>query len=154
MTEMPKKTTFDREVLERYFTFLETMTAANLSALREHCHADVHFRDPFNNVRGVDRYIRIMEETFENLKDVRFEIIEKAYYDDGAFLKWHFHFRLGKEPEKIVGVTQGKAKEGRIIAHLDYWDAGERIYAKVPVVGGLIRFMRRKLSINEDNVAA
>lgn len=155
MNEMTNNTMFDRQVLEGYFAYLETMTAENVSDLANHCSQDMHFRDPFNNVKGVDKYIKIMKEAFHDLDNVRFEILETSWSGQGAFIKWHFHFKLGKgDMEKITGVSEVKTSEGKIVCHLDYWDSGERIFAKIPVVGGLYRFIRKKLSINEDNVSA
>jgi hypothetical protein len=38
------------------------------------------------------------------------------------------------------------APDGRIAYHRDYWDTGEELYAKLPVIGIAIRFLRRKLA--------
>jgi steroid delta-isomerase len=34
--------------------------------------------------------------------------------------------------------------DGRIAQHRDYWDAAEELYEKLPVIGGLMRWMRRR----------
>ena len=33
---------------------------------------------------------------------------------------------------------------GRVAVHRDYWDAAEELYEKLPVVGGLMRWLRRR----------
>jgi hypothetical protein len=37
------------------------------------------------------------------------------------------------------------AEDGRIAWHRDYWDTGEELYAKLPLLGVLIRWLQRKL---------
>jgi hypothetical protein len=34
--------------------------------------------------------------------------------------------------------------EGRITLHRDYWDAAEELYEKLPVIGGLMRWLKRR----------
>jgi len=32
---------------------------------------------------------------------------------------------------------------GKVVLHRDYWDAAEELYAKLPVLGGLMRYLKR-----------
>jgi hypothetical protein len=34
--------------------------------------------------------------------------------------------------------------QGLIVLHRDYWDAAEELYEKLPVVGALMRWLRRR----------
>jgi hypothetical protein len=34
--------------------------------------------------------------------------------------------------------------DGRIAVHRDYWDAAEELYAKLPLLGALMRALRRR----------
>ena len=36
------------------------------------------------------------------------------------------------------------AADGRITLHRDYWDAAEELYEKLPAVGALMRFLKRR----------
>ena len=36
------------------------------------------------------------------------------------------------------------AEDGRIRAHRDYWDAAEELYEKLPILGRLMRWLRRR----------
>jgi hypothetical protein len=35
---------------------------------------------------------------------------------------------------------------GRITMHRDYWDAAEELYEKLPVVGGLMRWLKGRVA--------
>jgi steroid Delta-isomerase len=36
------------------------------------------------------------------------------------------------------------AADGRIVYHRDYWDAAEEPYAKLPVLGAVVRALQRR----------
>jgi steroid delta-isomerase len=35
---------------------------------------------------------------------------------------------------------------GKVVYHRDYWDAAEELYAKLPLLGALMRWLRRRLA--------
>jgi hypothetical protein len=35
-------------------------------------------------------------------------------------------------------------EEGRVTMHRDYWDAAEELYEKLPVVGALMRWLKKR----------
>ena len=37
-------------------------------------------------------------------------------------------------------------RQGQIELHRDYWDAAEELYAKLPLVGGLMRWLQRRVN--------
>jgi hypothetical protein len=47
----------------------------------------------------------------------------------------------------IHGATHLRfAPDGRIAYHRDYWDAANELYAKLPLIGPVMRWLRRKLA--------
>ncbi|MCA0424309.1 MAG: nuclear transport factor 2 family protein, partial [Proteobacteria bacterium] len=36
------------------------------------------------------------------------------------------------------------AADGRIAEHRDYWDAAEELYEKLPAIGALMRWLKRR----------
>ena len=59
-------------VHERYRRYLEDLSSATLGDLETYVTADVRFKDPFNDVRGVDAMRRVFQHMFENVQDVKF----------------------------------------------------------------------------------
>ena len=53
---------------------------------------DVFFKDPFNELVGKDKLIKIFEHMFENLENPRFFILDTIENSEGAFLTWDFLF--------------------------------------------------------------
>ena len=112
---------------------------------------DAYFRDPFNEVTGVAEIARIFGAMFEHLDDVRFTILETVADDGGAMLTWDMSYRVRKwrphQSQVIHGATHLRfSPDGRIAYHRDYWDAANELYAKLPLIGPVMRWLRRKLA--------
>jgi len=112
-------------------------------------HPNASFKDPFNEVLGQAAIRRLFEHMFEALDDPRFVVTQAACEGDQAFLTWTFHFRRrgGGARMHILGATHlHYAPDGRVHLHRDYWDAAEELYAKLPVLGALMRWLQRRLA--------
>lgn len=126
----------------------EALSAATLEALLDLYADDARFKDPFNDVRGRRAIRKVFAHMFETLDEPRFRILEAFTEGDQAFLSWDFSFKRasGKPPMTIHGATHLQyADDGRIALHRDYWDAAEELYAKLPVLGVLMRVLQRRL---------
>jgi steroid Delta-isomerase len=135
----------------RMVAFFEQLVPADAERIGEFYAPDATFRDPFNDVRGVAEISRVFRHMFDELADCRFVITETITGDAGAFLVWDFSCRIRKwRPDvlrRIHGATHLKfAPDGKVAHHRDYWDAAEELYAKLPVIGPMMRFLQRKLS--------
>ncbi|WP_430398456.1 nuclear transport factor 2 family protein [Ferrovibrio sp.] len=141
------------KALDRYAQYYETLSPQSLPALRELVTPDVRFRDPFNEVRGVEPMLRAFAAMYEDCTDVRFIITGSVRQQDKAFLIWRFYFkprRLNATAAwEVEGVTELHfTPDGRVAAHLDHWDAGGQFYGRLPLIGPVIRFLRRRLGVH------
>jgi len=127
--------------------FYQTLTPASLVRLGEFYAADAHFKDPFNEVVGVAAIRRIFEHMFATADAPRFVVTRHIVQGDQAMLGWDFHLRLRGRGVVVRGVSHlGFDADGRVVLHRDYWDPAEELYAHLPLIGGLLRVLRRKLS--------
>jgi ketosteroid isomerase-like protein len=106
------------------------------------------FKDPFNTVQGLAAIRRIFSHMFETLDGPRFAIVSCVADADDAFLTWDFHFRrrgAGNRPMTIHGASHLRfGADGRVTLHRDYWDAAEELYEKLPLLGTLMRWLKRR----------
>jgi len=127
--------------------FFATLTRESVDGVRKVYAADATFKDPFNDVRGVERIEKIFAHMFDQVDAPRFVIVDTLADGDQAFLTWLFHFRRhGSRAEMTIrGATHLRFDAaGRIAMHRDYWDAAEELYEKLPLLGSLMRFLRRR----------
>lgn len=137
-------------VLDDLVAFYENLSLADVERLGNFYASDAYFKDPFNEVYGVEAIQRIFRHMFKQLEAPRFRICERIVDADGsAVLIWEFWFRsslLGGE-QVLRGASHLRFNdEGKVSLHRDYWDASEELYAKIPVLGGLVRLLRRHLA--------
>jgi steroid Delta-isomerase len=131
----------------RYVELFEHLAPERLAELAPLVTEDVHFRDPFNDVRGVAAFTRVLEDMFERTEAPRFEVLHWTADGHCGYIRWRFSARVPLLGQwRIEGVsTLEFAADGRIAEHLDYWDASA-VYARIPLLGALVRGVRRRLA--------
>ena len=140
-----------RAALQRLVEFWEELTPEAVERLETVYSADAYFRDPFNEVRGEAEVKRIFRHMFETLHEPRFMIREALLDGSTAVLVWDFDFRIKAVkpdlPRRIHGASHVRfSNDGHVIYHRDYWDAAGELYAQLPLIGPLVRWLGRKLA--------
>lgn len=136
-----------REAAERYRRFLETLTPANLAQLPKFVSDDVQFRDPFNDVCGTEAMTEVFRHMFEYVADIRFNVRHMAVEDNICLMVWHFEGKLSGKPWNFNGTSVVTfAEDGRVVSHVDHWDAARALYERVPLIGWLLRAIRRRIA--------
>ena len=134
--------------LKQYF---ETLTLESVQQMERFYTPDAYFRDPFNEVAGLDKVKPIFAHMFEALHEPRFVILEQVVQGDRVVLTWDFTFRIKSYKPDVTQCIHGLsllrlAADGRVAWHRDYWDAAGELYEKLPVIGGLMRWLKRKFA--------
>ena len=125
----------------------ETLTPESLARVGEHYAANAWFKDPFNEASGLDAIRRVFAHMFEMLEEPRFAVHERVINDEGALLTWEFGFTLRGRQLRVRGASHLKFNgRGKVVYHRDYWDTSEELYAKLPLLGALMRWLRRRLA--------
>jgi hypothetical protein len=137
--------------LARVIDYYETLDPAALSRLPEVYAAEARFKDPFNEVQGVAEIARVLEHMYRTLESPRFVIRSAVLEGNDAFLTWDFLFKLPRidrsREQRIHGATHLQFDgAGRVTLHRDYWDAAEELYEKLPAIGALMRWLRRRVA--------
>ncbi|MEX6723926.1 nuclear transport factor 2 family protein [Parapedomonas caeni] len=126
----------------------EALQPATLEALLAFYAEDARFKDPFNEVEGRAAIGAIFRHMFAALEAPRFVVHEQVAAGAQAFLAWEMHYRLRRlvrAPMVIRGASHLRFDDaGLVTEHRDYWDAAEEFYAKLPFVGGLMRWLARQ----------
>ena len=130
----------------RLADFYETLTPASIATLGDHYAPDARFKDPFNEVVGTAAIRRIFAHMFATTEAPRFEVTDRIEQGGQAMLGWTFRFALRGRALTVRGVTHLRFDaDDRVTLHRDYWDAAEELYEKLPLLGGLMRAVRRRL---------
>ncbi len=136
------------DAIARLRAYFEGLRREDLARIGEIYTDDAWFKDPFNEVRGPAAIARIFEHMFDTLQSPRFVVHEAVVDPAGSgqvFLTWDFLFERGSTPFTVRGASHLRlAADGRIAMHRDYWDAAEELWAKLPLIGPLLRWLTRR----------
>ncbi|SHH25755.1 nuclear transport factor 2 family protein [Massilia sp. CF038] len=134
--------------LKRLVHFFENISPESVRVELPTVYApQARFKDPFNDVNGHEAISAIFAHMFEQVEQPRFVVTGTVLQGQQAFLTWDFLFtmkRFSRTPQCIKGATHLVfGADGAVTLHRDYWDAAEELYEKLPVLGALMRWLKR-----------
>lgn len=131
--------------LDELLAWYGALTPESLIRVAAFYDINAHFKDPFNDVRGVANINAVFTHMFTNTENPRFIICEKIVNDQQAFVTWIFEFSIRGKAYNIAGGSHLKfSPNGMVVEHRDYWDAAEELFQKLPVIGAPIAWLRRR----------
>lgn len=135
--------------LERAIVFFETLSRERLADVASIYAPRARFVDPFSDLQGQEAIAAVFAHMFEQLEDPRFAVREAFGDSAQAFVAWDFDFAAagGGRQRRIHGSTHFRFDaDGRIELHRDYWDAAGELYETLPLLGAVMRWLRRRLA--------
>lgn len=133
----------------RVLRFYEALTPQSVHNASTVYAENARFIDPFNDVTGCTAIQRVFSHMFNTLDAPRFEVLSTLTEGNQAMLAWQFRFRRqGRLEEMLVqGVSHlHYDADGRVALHQDHWDPASQLYEQLPVLGSVLRWLRRRLS--------
>lgn len=135
--------------IDALVAWFEALSPESVQRIGEFYSTDAYFKDPFNEVIGIESVRQVYAHMFEQVAEPRFRVTERVLAANGAMLTWDFTFRF--KPGAALMTVRGASHlrfdaVGKIASHRDYWDTAEELYAKIPLLGALMRALRRRLS--------
>jgi ketosteroid isomerase-like protein len=135
--------------VQRVAAFFEALQPADVARMAEFYAPDARFKDPFNDVQGLEAIQRIFSHMFVALDQPRFVITQRIVQGRDCFLVWDFLFAFRGFHKGVTQTVRGGSHlqldaDGLITLHRDYWDAAEELYEKLPAVGALMRWLKRR----------
>jgi len=108
---------------------------------------DARFKDPFNLVFGRDAIRDIFLKMFEQVDSPQFVIREVLQQESSACLLWEFKFKFKRwdtSEKSLTGVSWLQFDHTNLVSsHTDYWDPTEGIYEHLPLIGSLMRGLKK-----------
>ena len=106
------------------------------------------FSDPFQSVKGLGEIYNIFLNMYKSLHNPRFVVDEVVSSDDVAYIRWRFYYSLSEsaKADSFTGVSRVTFTPGaKVKSHIDYWDAAEHVYEKIPLLGSILRYIKRRV---------
>ncbi len=121
----------------------------NLHLLEEVYHPEVVFEDAAHRLEGRAALYDYFQSLYANVNRCDFVIDEQQQVGDSGFLTWRMELLHPKlqngAPVLVNGASHLKFCQGLVIYHRDYFDLGEMLYENLPLLGALIKVVKRRL---------
>lgn len=137
--------------LEQLKSFYADMHSNDFSAIDTLYHPNIVFKDAVQEVHGREPLKAYFTHGLGNAEQCLFHFEQVSQSGNNAFLVWEMrlkHPSIGGGKEIIVpgaSWVQFDADSGLITLHRDFCDLGAMVYEHLPVIGFLVRKVRRHL---------
>jgi steroid Delta-isomerase len=124
----------------------ETLSPKTLGEIDNYYLPEVYFEDPFQSFNDRDGLEAVYRRMFEKLEQPRFTIDAQLDDHGQGVLIWRFEFGWRGRDHCIRGCSHLQFDaDGRVSCHRDYWDAAEHVYEHIPVLGAVLRFIKKRV---------
>jgi hypothetical protein len=137
--------------MENFLTTYQELTADNLHRLAEIYNEKIHFIDPAHEIHGLERLSSYFAGLYREVQSIGFRFNHPVKVDNEAYLQWLMslqHRKLqGGRTIFVPGASYLRfADNGKVDHHRDYFDLGAMLYEQLPLLGTVIRTLKRRLS--------
>jgi len=141
--------------MKRFSVFLQGIGDANY--VRENTAkvyaSDAYLDDTLATHHGADEIESYFIKTSETMTSYDLTIDDVARSGNDYYVRWTMQFAApalsGGKPVESVGISQVRFnRDGKVAFHQDFWDSGKNFYAHLPVVGGAVGFVGKRLKSN------
>ncbi len=123
------------------FADLGQSGAPSIKMLAEIAEPDINFRDPFNDIHGLQLLHLLLVHTRKQVSSLQFDAQDCAWSGNTVYIKWRMTGRIRFIGDWLVeGVSEVEFSENaKVLSHIDHWDAASQFYGHLPVIGWLLR---------------
>ena len=141
----------DLEKLQSFVEVFENLDDEMLEQRIQTAYAeDIYFNDTLITLYNRDALIEYLKTTGEKANFVKTTILDVAQSNDDMYVKWllemEFEVFGKKRLSRSVGMSHLRFDEdGKIYLQQDFWDSASGLYRHMPVVGGLISWVKKRI---------
>ncbi|USD35821.1 nuclear transport factor 2 family protein [Ferrimonas sp. SCSIO 43195] len=141
--------TTDASLVQRFVALYQHLDYDSLSQLAGVYADDIEFVDPLHQVRGLAQLTDYFSGLYKNLHHSSVEITDVIQGANEAALYWRMtliHPKLNGGRAVVIDGHSHLKFSNRIHYHRDYFDAGQMLYEQLPLLGPVIRAVKRRAS--------
>ena len=144
---VPAEPAWVRNFTETYGNFTGDDLATRL---REVYAEDVFFNDTLKTQNRRADLVHYLEETSQRLEAMSLEVLDSRRHGRDVYLRWVMHTEFSPGFRTVSADTIGMTHlrfnaNGKVVLHQDFWDSRQGVFEHIPVVGGLVKWIRSGL---------
>jgi hypothetical protein len=137
------------DVQNRVVAFYSDYLNADLSQLSSIYAPSVTFIDPLHEVYGLEKLHRYFESSKNGLTKCHFDFTDTCQAGNTLWLEWVMRYSHRKlkngRPLTLHGSSMLTLENDLVVKQRDYYDLGEMLYEQIPLLGRLIKSLRRNV---------
>lgn len=150
VTSIHSQQATNNDMLNKVVDVYENLGKNSLGGLTELYTKDVYFEDPAHAIQGITALSDYFDKLFDNVEHCQFRFHNSVCQGDKLFLCWtmtlqHKHLKGGNKIF-VEGASLLKVRDDKVYYHRDYFDLGNMLYENIPVLGSLVRQIKKGLS--------
>ena len=135
--------------LRRFCDFYREYSPAWLERLGELYAPSFEFRDPFTVIHADLGQLRHHFAKAFDLAASKFLVDDAAVGQDGAYVRWTWvwKWKPSSREQRVPGVTWLRFDaSGKVVFHEDLFDTAGSLFDVVPVLGSVLRALKRRMA--------
>ena len=138
------------DILERAKEFFNYLNKDTMESVNDFYDENIVFKDPlvsFTNRKALRDYYQGL---YNNVSSIHFTFENEVVTESECTFSWSMHMVCGLnggKPMVVDGISTIRfgGKEGKAIFHRDYYDMGEFVYERIPIVKNIISVIKKKM---------
>jgi hypothetical protein len=138
----------EKAAIDRCIDFFSNWNKENVLAKTRHLYAEnAYCFDTFKEVNGVDAIEAYLLRFFNNVESISIEVTDVAVSGGNYYFRHiaDIKYKTLKRGQVLrsYAITHIRFDErGKVVLHHDYWDSASGVFEHIPLLGGLIRYIK------------
>ena len=136
------------DIIDKLQQVFVELNSTNTHLLDDIYTANIKFEDPAHIVGGLDNFKKYIINLYQNVTTCTFKFSNIERFSGGAILEWNMLISHPKLNKGIIFTVPGVSivrYDDKIYSHRDYFDLGAMLYERLPLIGRVIKFIKRNL---------
>ena len=111
----------------------------------------IFFNDTLVTIHDRQNLLKYLKQTQQNIDVMKFEVLSVQDNGKDAYVRWLMKTRfklIGQDVDsQSIGLSHLRFNvDNKIIMHQDYWDSMQGFYQHLPIIGGVLRWIKSSAS--------
>lgn len=151
-TKVPLPSSTEADTISRFERFSGDISADNITNNLSRIYAaNIYFRDPFKEIHGIRDLQTYLLNDSDSVTLYKIDWQDVAKSSGDYYFRWVMTVKLKRDghhkpPSQTCGISEIRfGADGKVIYEQDYFDAAAFLYERLPILGGEIRFIKKRL---------
>jgi hypothetical protein len=135
------------QLIDDFCQLYQSLGKGNLNQLNQVYQQDIVFIDPIHQIDGLTALTIYFKHLYENMLSCNFNIENVIIDDQQACIIWtmeYCHSKINGGKTIVVNGSSFLKYDDKIYYHRDFFDVGQMLYEKLPLLGGVIAMVKKR----------